>query len=124
MVTFMVSNSIRRKISDHERRLKRIERVLEFLPTVTSFDWKDFWVRDKAILSTLLKAGRRGITTTEIARELGLENPETSGRAIVWKRLRRIEKISIQLKGFPLVRLARKRWSLNYDDFSFAIKKK
>lgn len=118
----VVAKLVKRRLDDYERRLKRIEEVLEFSPAVTSFDWKDFSDRDKDILAVLLEAGREGTTTTEVATKLELLNPETSGRAVVWKRLRRVEKISVQIKGFPLVRLVRKRWSLNFDDFTFDVK--
>jgi len=86
---------------------------------VASFDWKDFSDRDKAILDTLLRKGREGSTTTEIAKELNLPEPETSGRTIVYVRLKRIERISKHIKGISIVVPERKRWYLNYTDFSF-----
>lgn len=103
-----------------EARVKRIERELELGGVVVSFDgWTDFTERDKAILNTLLQKNRKGATTTEIAETIGLEAPETSGRTIVYTRLKRIARISNRLKGAPIVVSERKRWYLNYDEFDF-----
>lgn len=74
---------------------------------------------DKRILKHLLGCEYRGATTTEMARALGLDNPESSGRTIIWRRLKRIEKISIRLKGMPIVITSVKRWLMNYDEFHF-----
>lgn len=105
-----------------EERMKRIEDLLEISPTLTSFDWKDFNNRDKQILNVLLDKGREGATTTQIADELGFDSPEGSGRVIVYRKLKRIERISRRIKGFPIIIYATKRWSLNYDDFQFQIR--
>lgn len=102
-------------------RVKRIERELELADVITSFDWRDFMERDKYILSALLKHGRRGATTTQIARELEIPRPETVGRAIVYRRLKRIAYVSRRLKGFPIVICERKVWSLNFRDFAFHV---
>lgn len=107
------------RIKRIEARLKQIEDVLELSNTVSSFDWKEFSDKDQAILNFLLKKGREGATTTEIATELAFPNPETSGRTIVYTRLKRIERISRRIKGLPIVITERKRWYLNFDDFSF-----
>jgi len=100
-------------------RLKRVEEVLELSDTIVSFDWKEFSERDRAILKALLRKGPEGATTTELALELDLPEPETSGRTIVYTRLKRIERISKRIKGLPIVVSERKRWYLNYTDFSF-----
>jgi len=105
-----------------EERLKRIEDTIELSPVVTTFDWKDFSDRDKEILKYLYQKGREGATTTEIAEELGFPNPETSGRTIAYRRLKRIERISRRIKGLPIVLYEMKRWSLNFQDFNFVIK--
>ncbi len=102
-----------------ELRLKRIEDIMELSDVVSSFDWKDFSDKDKAILNFLLKKERAGATTTEIATELDFPNPETSGRTIVYTRLKRISRISTRIKGLPIVITERKRWYLNFDDFNF-----
>jgi len=118
-----VSAKLERRVQRIEERLKRIEDVLELSPMVVSFDWKDFSDRDKAILNFLLSK-REGASTTEIAEALEFSEPETSGRTIVYTRLKRIERISKRLKGSPLVISERKRWYLNYDDFNFPEVKK
>lgn len=114
----MVSK-LERRVERIEERLKRIEDSLELSPMITTFDWKDFSERDKTILTFLLNKGREGATTTEIAVGLNFSEPETSGRAIVYVRLKRIERISKRLKGSPIILCERKRWYLNYDDFNF-----
>lgn len=115
---------LEKRVGQIHARLKRVEDLLELSNMVASFDWKDFSERDKAILDTLLRKGPEGTTTTEIARELGLPEPETSGRTIVYTRLKRIERISKRIKGIPIVVPERKRWFLNYSDFSFPEVKK
>jgi len=123
MLMKMVAN-VERRFKRIEERLKRVEDLLELSATVVSFEWKEFSERDRAILNALLEKGREGASTTEIALRINLNEPETSGRTIVYTRLRRIERISRRLKGFPLVIVERKRWYLNYDDFSFPETKK
>lgn len=118
-----VSAKLERRIERIEERLKRIEDVLELSAMVVSFDWKDFSERDKTILKFLLEK-REGASTTEIAEGLAFSEPETSGRTIVYTRLKRIERISKRVKGLPLVISERKRWYLNYDDFNFPEVKK
>ena len=110
---------LEKRVQRIEERLKRIEDAMELSPMIMSFDWKDFTERDKGILNFLLEKGREGASTTEIAEKLEFEEPETSGRTIVYTRLKRIERISKRLKGAPLVISERKRWYLNYDDFNF-----
>jgi len=104
-----------------EQRIKRIEDILEISPTIVSFDWKDFSYRDRMILNILLEKGREGATTTQIAEQMGFDDPEGSGRVIVYRRLKRIERISRRIKGFSIVLYDHKRWSLNYDDFQFHV---
>jgi len=123
MVRNMVAK-LERRLRRIEDRLKRIEDTLELSETITSFEWKDFSERDKAILHTLLEKGREGASTTEIANALNLEAPETGGRTIVYTRLKRVERISRRIKGTPIVICERKRWYLNYDDFDFPEVKK
>jgi predicted Zn-ribbon and HTH transcriptional regulator len=120
----MVAKKLEAKIQRIEEKLKRIEDVLELGDIVTTFDWKDFSVLDKSILDKLLEKGREGSTTTEIAQELNLNEPETSGRTIIYTRLKRIERISRRIKGIPIIVPERKRWYLNYEDFRFPEVKK
>lgn len=114
---------IRAELKNLSNRIKRVEDALQFSPTVVSFDWDDFSDLDKRILDALLIKGRRGETTTKLAVALDVREPETSGRVVVYRRLRRIERISRKIKGFPIVIYETKKWSLNYTDFQFIIKK-
>lgn len=111
----------RKEFQRLDDRVKRIERELELADVVTTFNWKDFTERDKRILSALLKHGRRGATTTQIARELEIPRPETVGRAIAYRRLKRIAYVSRRLKGFPIVVCEKKVWSLNFRNFTFHV---
>jgi hypothetical protein len=104
------------------RRLKKVEEILELTDIIASFDWDAFTERDRAILTHLYKVERKGATTIELAKALGLNKPETSGRTIVYRRLKRIEQISKRLKGLPIIIEERKKWYLNTDDFTFNIK--
>ena len=121
MVRNMLRKSLESRLKRIEERLKRIEDILELSPTIVSFDWKEFNERDKEILEYLYCKGREGATTTEIATNLRFPNPESSGRTIVYRRLKRIERISRRIKGLPIVIYEAKRWFLNYDDFDFKL---
>jgi len=103
-----------------ERRMKEVMRLLEMVPAVAPWEWKMFKEQDTDVIKVLVKAGREGLTTTNIAEGLGLENPKSSGRVTVYKALKRIEKISKSLKGIPVVLRVGRRWAMNFDDFSFA----
>lgn len=118
-----IKPSAESRFKNIENRLKRIEDVLEFSPSIASFDdWIDFTDRDKKILFILLNKERQGASTTAIATELGMEVPEGTGRVLVYKRLKRIERVSRKIKGMPIVLYEKKKWSLNFDDFQFNIK--
>jgi len=118
VVTKLVAK-IERRIERLEERVRRVEKELELGGTIISFDWKDFSIRDKQILEALLRKGREGATTTELANTIGLNSPEAGGRTIVYTRLRRIERISKRLKGVSIIVMDRKRWFLNFDEFNF-----
>uniref|UniRef100_A0A6M3ID44 Uncharacterized protein n=1 Tax=viral metagenome TaxID=1070528 RepID=A0A6M3ID44_9ZZZZ len=111
-----------RKIKLIEKRLKRIEEMIDLLPTVTSFDLKQLELIDKKILNVLHVKGTDGATTTEIADNLGYEDPEGSGRVTVYRRLKRIERVTSRAKGLPFVITESRRWFLNFDDYDFRIK--
>lgn len=112
----------RERLKNLENRVKRIEDELALSPTVTSFDWAGFHDRDKAILKFLLQKERAGETTTNIADALGFPDPEGAGRVKVYRSLRRVERVSRKLKGFPIVVYETRKWSLNYDDYQFIVK--
>ena len=98
---------------------------MELLPVVTSFDeWTTLMNRDKKILYALHKYGLEGTSTLQLAQDIGLNKPETSGRTIVLRRLYRIQKVSLRMKGAPLVVRVGRKWSLNFDDFTFALERK
>jgi len=120
----MPAKKLEIRVQRIEEKLRRIEDVLELGDIVTTFDWKDFSLLDKSVLDKLLEKGREGSTTTEIAKELNLKEPETSGRTIIYTRLKRIERISRRIKGIPIIVSERKRWYLNYEDFRFPEVKK
>jgi DNA-binding transcriptional MerR regulator len=103
-----------------------VEDILEISPAITSFDWKEFTDRDKIILDFLLTKQREGASISEIAQLLAealkLAKPDTSGKVIVNRRLKHIEKVSTRLKGFSIVVSDKRKWYLNYDDFQFVVK--
>jgi len=117
-----VMSRLEERVKNLESRVKRVEDQLELSPAVVSFDWSEFSERDKAILNFLLKKERAGGTTTEIAHGLEMSEPETSGRVKIYRRLKRIERVSRKLKGLPIVKYEKKKWSLNFDDFQFHVK--
>lgn len=120
MMVAKLPAKVEKRLKSVEERLKRIEKELEFGGlVVSSFDWKDFTDRDKAILTFLLNREREGATSTEIASAIGMDSPESGGRTIVYMRLKRIERISKRLKGQSIVINERKRWFLNYEEFDF-----
>lgn len=103
-----------------KKRVKEIMKLLEMVPIVAPWEWESFLEKDKAILKVLVKAGREGLTTTDIAKALSLESPEGSGRVMVYKRLKRITKISERMKGTSIVLSDGRRWVMNFDDYEFA----
>lgn len=116
-----MSRRLEERMKNIESRMKRIEDELQFSKSVTSFNWKEFSERDRSILRILLQKERCGASTTELAELLDMKEPETSGRVKTYRSLRRIERISRKLKGWPIVAYDKKRWSLNYDDWQFNI---
>lgn len=103
-----------------KKRVRELMKLAEMVPIVAPWEWESFLEQDKAILKVLVKAGREGKTTTDIARALDLESPEGSGRVMVYKRLKRITKISERLKGASIVLSDGRRWVMNFDDYDFA----
>ncbi len=113
------------KVESIHKRLRRVEADLEMLPTVTSFDeWTTLTERDRRILAALPSYGFEGASTLQLAKDISLNKPKTSGRTIVLRRLYRIQKVSTKMKGAPLVLSVGRKWSLNFDDFSFALEEK
>lgn len=109
------------KVDSIHRRLRTIEADLDYLPTITSFDnWDSLLLRDKAILHALFKY-EQGVSTLQVAKDIGLPKPETSGRVMVLRRLYRIQEISTKIKGWPLVVRTKKGWTLNREDFTIIL---
>lgn len=106
-----------------KRRVKKLEEFSQVAQFITDFNWKEFGAREQQIL-TLLYRKAEGFTTTELAREMKLENPERSGRVIVRRKLRKIEQYSKRIKGAPIVARVGRHWTLNFDEFSFQIDEK
>jgi len=107
------------RITRLERELKKVLDFLELSSTVDPFNWQDLTKADKTIIRCLLAKKYEGATTTRIADELGMDKPKTTGRAIIWRKLRRIQRISKRMKGAPIVIPYLKRWVMNYDEFTF-----
>ena len=114
---------LERRIERLEREVKKIFDALALSKVVNPIEWKDISDLDKKIIKFLHKKKYDGATTTEIAKAVGLKDPESYGRTTVWRRLKRIEYISRRIEGSPIVVVERKRWRLNYDEFDFGIPK-
>lgn len=112
--------TLERRVQLLEKRMAEVMKVLEMAPIVAPWEWTMFSEKDRPILKVLVKAGRKGLTTTSIAKILGLENPEGSGRVTVYKALKRVAKKSERLKGLPIVLSDGRRWTMNFDDYQFA----
>lgn len=106
-----------------EKRLRKVESELEMLPAITSFKtWRSLTERDQAILTALYKYELEGASTRALAEDLALNKPETSGRTIIARRLRSIQKISVKLKGAPVVIRQGRNWALNFEDYIIELK--
>jgi len=102
-----------------EREVRRIKEVLELTKPFNPFDWEELSPLEKEIFRHLLKRGWKGDTATNMAKLFGVPNPETSGRVKVYRKLRRIEKISMKKEGVPIVVLEGKRWLANFTEYDF-----
>jgi hypothetical protein len=111
-----------------KQRVKTIEAFLELTPIITTFEWKwnpKFPLSEQRIKLCLcsLYNHPEGLTTTQIAKEIGLPYPQASGRTIVSRQLSTIEKVSKRLKGVSIIMHVGKYWKLNTVDFAFKIEK-
>lgn len=105
------------------RKVKLLVEFLEFADNINPLSFKELLNRDKEIIKALLAKGREGASTTELAVELNYLSPKTSGRTIIYRRLKRIAKISQQRRGFPMVVKVGRKWMMNFNDFSFVDEK-
>lgn len=118
MVTFE-ADKLERRIARLERDVKRVKELLELSASVNPFEWSELNDLDRKILQFLYERKLAGATTTQIAVGVGLENAETSGRVIVWKRLKKIVRVSKEREGVSILAKEGRRWLLNFDDFTF-----
>jgi hypothetical protein len=122
MFTVSVTYEIKRikeRLSKLERDMKRVKEILELSTPLNVFEWPELNELDKKIIRFLYK--KKLATTTEIAAGMGLYNPERVGRVIVWKRLKRIVKISQAKEGNSLLVKIGRKWALNFEDFTIAL---
>jgi len=111
--------SLEKRLRKLEADVKKIKEILELAEVINPLGWKDYTDRQKQIIEYLLSKKYEGATTPEIAKALKLPEPEKSGRTIVWRELKRIQRISKRIKGSPIVICQGKRWTMNYEDFTF-----
>lgn len=101
--------------------MKKVKDILELSPVIDPLNWKkDLSDLDLQILLNLLAAGYAGMQTPDLARVCNLQDPGKSGRVTIWHRLKKIQKISYRLKGDCIVLLERRRWRMNWENFTFA----
>jgi hypothetical protein len=111
---------IEERIDRLEKDIKKVKEILELVPVTEPLKWEILTEEEKRIIEYLLKKKFEGATTTEIAEALNMDSPTTSGRVIVWRRLKRVQRVSKRMKGAPLVVCEGKRWFMNYEEYSFA----
>lgn len=111
---------IEKRVAKLERDMKKVKELLEMSTPIKPLEWSELSDLDKKILRFLYEKKLAGATTTQIAIGIGLERAETSGRVIVWKRLKRINRVSKEREGSPILVKEGRRWFLNFDDFTFA----
>ena len=120
----MVTEDKLKKIEDRmerlEKEMKKVKEILELSPITDPLSWEILTEEEKRIVEYLLKKKFEGATTTEIAEALNMDSPTKSGRVIIWRRLKRVQRISKRSQGAPLVICEGKRWFMNYDQYSFA----
>lgn len=110
--------ALERRVRELEKDVKKIKEILQLAEVLNPITWEVFNDRQRRIIKYLLSKKYAGATTTEIAKAIGLDNPK-SGRTIIWRELKRIQRISKRMKGDPIVVCEGKRWTMNYDDFTF-----
>ena len=119
-------SKIETRLRTVEKDVRKIKATLEMTSPIDPLNWlmkgqnTPFFIEfDKQIIQLLLYCGENcGLSTTELAKELKIENID-SGRVMVWRRLKQIAKRSKARTGYPIVITENKRWHMNYDEFSF-----
>lgn len=115
-VTFEI-RKLEKRLRKLERDMKRVKETLEMATPLNPLEWPELNELDKKIIKFLYE--HKLATSTEIASGIGLS--ETVGRVIVWKRLKRIVKVSQAKEGFPLLVKIGRKWALNSEDFTIAL---
>lgn len=115
-----------KKVTNLEKKMVEVREVLNLLPPICDpTAWQDLQERDRDILHFMISESKssqydRSFSSSEIAEGIGLDDPNGTGRVQVWRSLRRIKKL--QRKHHKRVLLEdkqRKRWGLNWYDFTF-----
>jgi hypothetical protein len=117
-VTYEIKK-LEKRVQKLERDMKRVKEELELTTMLDPYKWPELNEVDKKIISYLQQ--KKLATTSEVASGIGLQNPETVGRVIVWKRIKKIVKISKAREGAPLIVPVGRRWSINTEDFSITL---
>jgi hypothetical protein len=104
--------------------MKKVKDVLEMSDNIDILHWPELGDLDRKILLSLLNSGSKGLTSTEIASQIKIPDPATSGRVKVWHRIKRIRKIGHQKKGGWVIVQDFRRWVMNTDDFTFIWKER
>jgi hypothetical protein len=117
-VTYEIKK-IEKRLLKLERDMKRVKELLEMSTPLNPFEWRELNELDKKIISYLYE--KKLATATEIATGIGLQNPERVGRVIVWKRMKRLVKLSQAKEGAPLLVKIGRKWALNSEDFTIAL---
>ena len=115
-----------KKVTNLEKKMVEVREVLNLLPPICDpTAWQDLQERDRDILTFMISESKssqydRSFSSSEIAEGIGLDDPNGTGRVQVWRSLRKIKKL--QRKHHKRVLLEdkqRKRWGLNWYDFTF-----
>lgn len=108
-------SKLKERVTRLEKKVRKINDVLALLPeTVNLLSYKQFDFLDKQILTQLLS--NKTYSTTELARRI-----KNVHRTKVWRRLKKIQRVSSKLKGdsFVVFEPSSKKWMLNTEEFEF-----
>jgi len=107
---------LKERLTRLERWRHRIDDVLALLPeSIDPLTWKGLDYLDKEILQLLLMTNK-AYSTSEMASKIHKVH-----RTKVWRRMKRIQRVSKKLKGDFIVVFdpSSKKWSLNTEEFTF-----
>lgn len=113
---------LERRIKKLETRVRKISDLVGFLPPrINPYTWKELTQRDVEVLKFLIGQPKsKRFTTTQIAKEIKLPKPATTGRVHVYNSLKRIQRIG-RKKRKRILDFDRKRktWALNRYDYMY-----